>query len=308
MITSDRGHAGVLAALRHHIGDVEIIDVARPKGGWGNLSYRVDTSTGSFIITRFSNTPEPELRDMANLLVELEEAEFPSPRLVPHRDGGFFSEWDGYPALVKHYIEGVISRGVVENDPGDFGEIAARFHLATRGHSITRPHKFGRTAFHAIEPFVANNRFAAWLGTMAGRFDAAIDPTLPSGLVHGDLVLDNIVRSPDGTLSMIDLENSCREALMFDLGMIVFTLAEAGSWSEDMEKTAVEGYERVRKLEPSEVEAVPLFVSYAAAAIGFVRFQERRIEGGDRVRDGTWMGPQSIADAAWTRFAARSGA
>lgn len=304
MIRGDPEQADAVEVLRNHIGDVEITDVVRPEGGWGNLSYRFETSAGAFIVTRCSERTEPELRDMVDLLVDLENVGFPSPRLVPHRDGRLVSEWSGCPALVKHYIEGAIPRGVVENDPSDFGEIVARFHLATRDHPITRPHEFGRTAFPAAEPFATSDAFAAWLGTMAERFETAIDPSLPSGLVHGDLVLDNMVRAPDGALSIIDLEDVCHEALMFDLGMIVFTLAEADRWTKDLEGSALEGYERVRTLEDGETAAIPLYLSYAATAIAFVRFRERRIDAGDRVEEGSWTVPQRIADVAWARFAA----
>jgi len=293
-----------LEVLRNHIGDVEITDIVRPEGGWGNLNYRVETSAGAFIVTRCSETSEAELRDMVDLLVDLEIVGFPSPHLVPHLDGRLVSEWNSRPALVKHYIEGAIPRGVVENDPSDFGEIAARFHIATRGRPISRPHDFGRAAFPAAEPFAASDPFAAWLGTMTGRFETAIDPLLPSGLVHGDLVLDNMVRSPDGALSIIDLEDTCHETLIFDLGMIVFTLAEADRWTADLEGSAIEGYERFRTLEEVEKVAIPLYVSYAATAIAFVRFRERRIDAGGRVEEGSWTEPQSIAEAAWTRFAA----
>lgn len=304
MIRNDREPAAAVEVLRNHIGHVEVIDVVRPAGGWGNLSFRVDTPVGSFVVTRCSATPEPKLRDMADLLIDLEKVGFPSPRLVPRPDGRLFSEWDGYPALVKHYIEGAAPNGAEAGDPSEFGELVARFHLATSSRRIEQPHGFGRAAFRTAEQFATTDPFAAWLGIMAGRFEAAIDPRLPSGLVHGDLVLDNMVRSSDGNLSIIDLEDMCRETLMFDLGMIIFTLAEADRWSEDLERTAVEGYERVRELESDETAAIPLFLSYAAAAIAFVRFRERRIDGGGGVGEGAWEAPQRIADAAWERFTA----
>ena len=115
MIENDRDLEAALDVLRGHVGDVEITDVVRPSGGWGNLSYRTDTSAGRFIVTRCMARLESEILEMADLLVHLENVGFPSPRLVPHQDGRILSEWDGCPALVKRYIEGDIPRGIVEN-------------------------------------------------------------------------------------------------------------------------------------------------------------------------------------------------
>jgi len=303
VINSDRDQTEAIDILRGHVGDTEIIGVSRPQGGWGNLSIKIDTAIGSFIVTKCTARTEADVRDMADLLIDLESFDFPSPRLVPHRDGRVVSEWRDFPALVKRFIVGTTPKGIVENDPSEFGEIVARLHLATDGHEIQRPHEFGRKAFPDAKPLAASDPVAAWLMTMHDRIESAIDLTLPTGLVHGDLTVDNLVRSPGGSLSIIDFEEMCRETLLFDLGMIVFTLAEADQWSDDLESSAVVGYESVRRLTTAEKEAVPLFVSYAATAIAFVRYRERRIHGGTRVAEGAWTVPQRIADAAWVRFA-----
>ncbi len=300
---TDDERSEALGVLRAHVGDVRVLDITRPKGGWANLSYRVRTSAGTFIVTRCDYTSADEIRAMASLLAHLEGAGVPGPRLVPHRDGRLVSEWGDRPALVKRYIEGAIPRGGVQNEPADFGRAAGRLHAATADFPITRPHDFGKTRFRRAASLAATDPFSAWLGVMLARLEDTIDPALPSGLVHGDLVLDNMVRSPDGSLTIIDFETRCREALVFDLGMLVFALADADGWSVEMQRGVVQGYEQIRPLAPAERAAIPLFVTYAATAIAFVRFQELRLDGGDRVQEGAWLAPQRFASEAWARFA-----
>jgi homoserine kinase type II len=140
------------------------------------------------------------------------------------------------------------------------GSFLARFHGAMRRFR-GGPNPYGHRVVDGWFP-----RLLAFDGTRAAalRLQATLHDVvarrrpLPRGLIHGDLFIDNTRWSPTSTLvAAFDWEMAGRDALALDLAITLCAWAfrrEDGVMTlrEDVAQALVDGYQRVRRLRPSE--------------------------------------------------------
>ena len=107
----------------------------------------------------------------------------------------------------------------------------------------------------------------------ARKIIAEINPELPRSLIHGDLFFDNVLFLNSGLIAFIDFVESCEYYRVFDIGMaMVGQCVDDGEINFEKARALVEGYERLRKLEEIEKDALQLFAEYAALTIAYWRF------------------------------------
>ncbi len=77
------------------------------------------------------------------------------------------------------------------------------------------------------------------------------------GLVHADLVPDNLLRGPDG-LCVIDFDDAGFGWHLFDVATSLFP-SLLDEWFDDAQAALIEGYRRRRPLPDDHLERLPLF-------------------------------------------------
>jgi Ser/Thr protein kinase RdoA (MazF antagonist) len=95
------------------------------------------------------------------------------------------------------------------------------------------------------------------------------------GLVHADLGGLNLFIEEDGAIGIIDFDDSCYHWFVFDLAIVIFSMAgrfnhpmaqpEERKWLADL----VEGYRTIRSLSQREVDLVPKLIDFACLRLFF---------------------------------------
>ena len=118
--------------------------------------------------------------------------------------------------------------------------------------------------------------------TLKNRLEKAISwlKSLPKnshnyGLVHADLGALNLFVEEDDTIGIIDFDDSCNHWFVFDLAIVIFSLAathnythihpEEALWLSDL----IQGYKTVRPLAEEEIRLIPRFITFATLRIFF---------------------------------------
>jgi homoserine kinase type II len=124
--------------------------------------------------------------------------------------------------------------------------------------------------------------------------DRARDPTLPAGLVHGDLFRDNVLWNGASLAALLDFESAHRGALAYDLAVCTLAWCYGDAFDDRLSRALVAGYETVRPLSEAEHRALPAEMRFAA-----VRFAITRIT------DYAMRPPEGRVMKDWKRFLAR---
>jgi homoserine kinase type II len=99
------------------------------------------------------------------------------------------------------------------------------------------------------------------------------NPTLPRGLIHGDLFRDNVLWNNDGNIAAIlDFESASDGALTYDLMVTVLAWSFRDDFDEAVARGIVGGYDAIRPI--SDEERMGLL---AEAFIVALRFSITRI-------------------------------
>ncbi len=104
------------------------------------------------------------------------------------------------------------------------------------------------------------------------KYQSRRDPTLPRGLVHGDLFRDNVLWRGDRIAALLDFESASLGTFAFDLMVTLQAWCFGDAFGPELVEAMVRGYVRERPLEPSEVAALP-----TEGAIAALRFATTRI-------------------------------
>jgi homoserine kinase type II len=235
----------------------------------------------------------------AALLLHLAGRGVPTPAPVAGRDGSLVRAIAGKPCALFPWIDGdmLCQRAVRPEVAAAVGEALARVHLA----GAPGPGAVGAGRFGPPDLALRCDRVArstdAQAAAQAGALRAAVeavaarrDPSLPAGLIHGDLFRDNVLWSPRGSIAaLLDFESACHGPFAYDLAVTVLSWAFADDLLPDVARGVADGYRRVRELSDAEREGV-----FDESVLATLRFTITRITD-EAVRVGK----------RWQRFVAR---
>lgn len=213
----------------------------------------------------------------------------------------------GKPAVVFPWRDGGMrcQASVTADDVRRVGEALARVHVAGAGEERGEG-RFGapelRLRLDRIEE-EAEPELALEAGPLRATLErlterrAALAPSLPRGLVHGDLFRDNVLFAPDGSIAaLLDFESAFTGPFLFDVAVTVLSWCVGDTLDPALARALVGGYTSVRPLAPAERAPEALYVESCFAALRFtvtrITDYAMRPAGGRVMKD-------------WRRFAGR---
>jgi homoserine kinase type II len=138
--------------------------------------------------------------------------------------------------------------------------------LAGQDFGIARPNAL---SFDSWAPLFAQaeaqaDTVSARLAERTGRELEALKSVwpsgLPSGVIHADLFTDNVFFIGPKVSGLIDFYFACTDAFAYDLAICLnaWCFEVDGSFNLTKGQAMIAGYQAVRRLEPEEVEALPI--------------------------------------------------
>ena len=114
-------------------------------------------------------------------------------------------------------------------------------------------------------------------------------PDLPTGLIHGDLFVDNMLWDKDESLTVLDWETAAWETLMFDVGATALATCR-GKFALNRQKVGhlLAGYREIRVMSAEEESAVIPFAYCAAALFSLHRFTRHNINYPNEAKKDSW--------------------
>jgi homoserine kinase type II len=266
-------------------------------GGYSNSSFKITTDVGEYVLAVCDNKSLRQIENLTALLVQLEQQQYPSPRLMLTSEGQRLSKHWGHPVYIKELIHGDVTQSLSENMLAQVGEQLARLHAVEPHHGLPTDHPYGIECFDDVLKGPVQHPFLNWLSAKRDFLQENTSPDLPKGFIHGDLFYDNLLFSKENLVAVLDLEEACHFTLAFDLGMsIVGCCVSDHLISKRRAKALIAGYQKERVLEAAERESLPVYIQYAATATAFWRFRQYHIRHPDPERAEAYLEMQALAD------------
>src|SRR5687768_15965335 len=234
--------------------------------GVENSNFLVHTTAGYCFLTLYEKRVAPEdLPFFLGLMEHLAARGLTCPQPVKSRAGAMIGWIAGRPAAIVTFLDGMSTRRPSAAHCGAVGAALAKLHLAGADFSIRRRNALSVDGWRPL--YVASAAGADSLQPGLREtierevtlLEGAWPSGLPQGVIHADLFPDNVFFLGDRLSGLIDFYFACTDALAYDLAICLnaWCFEPDGSFNLTKGQAMITGYEKVRRLEPKEAEALP---------------------------------------------------
>lgn len=249
-----------------------------------NTNVLVKTASATWFLRVNEGKSEDEVAREAAIVSHAAARGVSTPLPRPARDGRLYAPWQDSWISIFPWVPGrTLRRDEVGVSQGrQVGEALARLHLAGTGYPDHRPGRY--------EPDEISRRFAAiatradpnlraaveTLGPELARLSTVRRSDLPTGLIHGDLFIDNVLFTDDGRLSaLLDFEQASWGRLAYDVAvtLLAFAFGREG-FRDDVARALLDGYCRLRAPLESEQEGFGAELAFAACRFAVTRITD----------------------------------
>ena len=248
--------------------------------GIENTNYLLHTERGYFILTLYEKrVAAADLPFFVGLMEHLAARGINCPQPVKNRKGAALGELAGRPAMIVTFLEGVWLRRPNAEHCAALGRAMAELHGAGASFRLRRENALGLAGWKKLAP-VATARadeIAPGLAALILEELAYVEKNwprgLPAGVIHADLFPDNVFFLGGKLSGLIDFYFACNDLFAYDIVISLnsWCFEIDGSFNVTKSRALFAGYNEVRRLEQSEVEALPLLARGAALRILLTR-------------------------------------
>lgn len=259
-------------------------DIAPIAEGVENTNYRIEAAGGRHVLTLFERrTDAAGLPFCLGLTDHLADAGFPAPRPVRSGAGDWIGRLNGRPAAVIAWLPGAGLNSPTAAQAMAGGRLLADLHLKAKGFAGRRDNPVGPAEWRRLaekcdrQAEGENRRMLDELAAELDRLEPLLPAGLPSGPIHADYFPDNVLFQGDRPTGVIDFYFAHVGAWAYDLaiGLNAWGFDAAGRPDAAVLTVFLKGYEQGRRLERSEIEALPLLGAASAVRFTLTRLHDR---------------------------------
>ncbi|HEX2137379.1 MAG TPA: homoserine kinase [Microvirga sp.] len=241
--------------------------------GVENSNYLMRTTAGSYILTLYEKrVKEEDLPFFLALMQYLARRGLNCPLPVSNRAGEALGRLAGRPAAIITFLDGIAVRRPTAQHCAALGRALAQLHRAGEGFPMSRPNALSVGAWRPLfrQAEEQADRVAVGLAERTRReldfLEGAWPAGLPTGVIHADLFTDNVFFIGSEVSGLIDFYFACTDAFAYDLAVCLnaWCFEPDGSFNHTKGTAMTAGYQSVRRLTASEVEALPTLCRGAA--------------------------------------------
>jgi homoserine kinase type II len=235
--------------------------------GVENTNYFLHTTKGSYILTLYEKrVREGDLPFFLGLMQHLAMKGLNCPLPVNNRQGEPLGRVAGRPAVIITFLEGIAIRRPTAQHCGALGGALAKLHLAGRDFSMNRPNALSLEAWAPLfaqaetQADTVSPGLAERTRRELAHLQDAWPRDLPSGIIHADLFTDNVFFIGAEVSGLIDFYFACTDAFAYDVAICLnaWCFEVDGSFNLTKGRAMLAGYQAVRRLDPHEIEALPV--------------------------------------------------
>src|SRR5262245_13575934 len=272
-----------LAALVEDLG-LDRLDAAHGVAqGSVNTHYVLETPCGRHLLRVDEVKTELEVKREIDLLLFLRRRGFPCPEPVADRRGRHHRELGGKPITVYRWIDGHVARAerLTLSQIEQVGALLGELHTIGKHYKKAIDNRFGFARLGRMWEQVRTKlpaHFQRIVRTVNEEFEhlaAYLDPKLPKGVIHGDVLPDSLLIEGERMVAVLPLEAACRGTFVFDLATAVNALCFVrDAYQLARFEALLSGYESRRGLSLAEWDAFPNELRLSALRFTVTRLKD----------------------------------
>ncbi len=241
--------------------------------GVENSNFFIGTDQAQFILTLYEKrVSSGDLPFFLGLLEHLAERGVSCPTPVHDREGRVSQTVAGRPAAIVTFLSGYSLRKPEPAHCREAGAALATIHQSGLSFPMKRANALslgGWAKLFAALGGKADMLLDGMTAAIAQQLDALWEEWpryLPQGVIHADLFPDNVLFLNNKVSGVIDFYFACNDLLAYDLAVCLnaWCFEPGREFNVTKARALLRGYNSVRRLEPEEVQALPLLARGSA--------------------------------------------
>jgi homoserine kinase type II len=252
-----------------------------------NTNVRVETAAGPVFLRINEGKTRDDVAREAAIVSHAAARGVPTPAPFVARDGEAFAAWRGELASVFPWVPGrTLTRGdVTPAHAALVGRALASLHLASDGYDDRRPGRYEpgeiRRRVEAIETLGRAELVgpAIVLGLALDGLEDERAASLPTGIIHGDLFIDNVLYDDAGAAprlaALLDFEQASWGRFAYDLAVTTLAFAYGrDDFRADVTRALLDAYVATRPPTEDERHAFGAELRFAACRFAVTRITD----------------------------------
>ncbi len=253
----------------------KIINFKGIKQGIENTNYLLISKNKKFILTIFEKrVSQKEIPFFMKLMDQLNKSKINCPKPQKNKNGSYLIKMKNKTACIVSFLKGKDKKSLSLKNCNDIGKMIAEMHLSTKKINLSRKNSMGikylNPLFNSIKfkskKFIGTEKF---LKTNFKDIKTKWPKKLPSGIIHGDLFIDNIFFTNNKLSGMIDFYFAASDYFMYEIAICINALcfdrrASKFFLNKKKVKNLIKGYESVKKVSIREKKSLNILCRGAA--------------------------------------------
>jgi len=246
------------------------------KKGIENTNYLLKTNKKKFILTIFEKrVQKKDLPFFMNLMEKLNQKKIICPKPLKNSANKHLSRIQNKPASIVTFLKGKDKATLNYKNCFDIGKNIAKFHKVGAKIKLYRQNSMSINKLGDLLKSIkfTSNKIAPklkpTLNVCLKDIKKQWPKKLPSGIIHGDLFIDNIFFNKNKFSGFIDFYFSSNDYLMYEIAICINALCfdkKRNSFVMNNKKIKylIDGYETIRTISKKEKDALNILCRGAA--------------------------------------------
>jgi homoserine kinase type II len=243
--------------------------------GIENTNYLLKTKKEKFILTIFEKrVSNKEIPFFMKLMDNLNQSKISCPKPLKDKNENYLIKLKNKTACVVSFLKGKDKQILNINNCYQVGKIISQMHSITKKLKFSRKNSMG---IKNLNPLLKSIKFKSKKNSNLEKFLIQnLDnirknwpSKLPSGIIHGDLFIDNIFFNKDKLSGVIDFYFAANDFFMYEIAICINALCfdkkrNKFKINKQKVKNLIKGYESVRKITIGEKKSLNILCRGAA--------------------------------------------
>jgi homoserine kinase type II len=229
------------------------------KKGIENTNYLLKTKKEKFILTIFEKrVSNKEIPFFMKLMDNLNQSKISCPKPLKDKNGNYHFKLKNKTACVVTFLKGKDKQILNLNNCYQIGKIISKMHSITKKLKFSRKNSMGIKNLNPLLKSIKykskkNSNLEKFLIQNLSNIKKNWPLKLPSGIIHGDLFIDNIFFNKDKLSGIIDFYFAANDFFMYEIAICINALCfdkknNKFKINKQKVKNLIKGYESVRKI------------------------------------------------------------
>ena len=245
------------------------------KKGIENTNYLLKTKKEKFILTIFEKrVSNKEIPFFMKLMDSLNQSKISCPKPLKDKNENYLIKLKNKTACVVSFLKGKDKQILNINNCYQVGKIISQMHSITKKLKFSRKNSMGVKNLNPLLKSIKfkskkNSNLEKFLTKNLSNIKKSWPSKLPSGIIHGDLFVDNIFFNKNKLSGVIDFYFAANDFFMYEIAICINALCfdkknNKFKINKQKVKNLIKGYESVRKITINEKKSLNILCRGAA--------------------------------------------